>query len=271
LLVEGEPGCGKTRLAYAIAEELGVGVPIKISVKSTSNAKDMLYRVDTLARLRDAQRPKESRSKHLYPYLSLGPLGEAILAERRRVVLLDEIDKADIDFPNDVLDVLEGYEFQIDELPASEERACRALHKFGRTVSSGERPKPIIVITSNREKRLPEPFLRRCLYVQLRFPQSVEELREIVARNLGTLDDRPGPELLSAAARAFKRIREASIKNDAQKPPGTSELIDWVRILHWDKTDPRVLEASLPPRWKMLFKTQGDQEGYAANAAAAVV
>ena len=267
LLVEGEPGCGKTRLAYAIADELGLREPIKISVKSTSTAKDLLYRVDSLGRLRDAQNKSGQLARFVYPYVSLGPLGEAIRgAQGRSVVLLDEIDKADIDFPNDVLDVLEEYAFQIDELPAREEAACRKKHGFGRRVSIEERPRPIIIVTSNREKRLPEPFLRRCLYVQLKFPQDEGELRQIVAKNLAGSPDASDHAVLLAAVAAFRRIRQTAIEADAQKPPGTSELIDWLRILHWSKTGATDLAATLPPYWKLLFKTHADRDGYEALA-----
>ena len=124
LLVEGEPGCGKTMLAYSIAAEKNLGTPIKIAVKSTSRAQDLLYRVDTLRRLQDAQRPQATDAQFIYPYLSLGPLGQAIHARRPCVVLIDEIDKGDIDFPNDLLDVLDTFSFQIDELPLEEEQDC---------------------------------------------------------------------------------------------------------------------------------------------------
>jgi MoxR-like ATPase len=267
LLVEGEPGCGKTQLAFAIAEELGLGPPLKISVKSTSTAKELLYRMNVLGRLQDAQDRRNKQARFVYPYLSLGPLGEAIAGRGgRRVVLLDEIDKADIDFPNDVLDVLDEYEFFIDELPQSEEAKCLEKNEFGRRVSIGDRPRPIIIITSNREKRLPEPFLRRCLYVQLKFPDNEADLRAIIERNLPGGAASIDATLLSAAAAAFAKIR-AEIEGDAQKVPGISELIDWVRILHLTKSDPKLVDSSFPPHWKLLFKTQADRDAYQAAAA----
>ena len=180
MLVEGEPGCGKTMLAYSVAAELELKPLIKISVKSTSQARDLLYRLDTLRRLQDAQDRKNKRAQFLYPYLFLGPLGAAIHKKQRCVVLIDEIDKADIDFPNDLLDVLDTFTFQIPDLPAEEEDQCRKKKGFGREVTAHPEARPFIVITSNREKRLPEPFLRRCLYVHLNFPRDEEVLSDIV-------------------------------------------------------------------------------------------
>ena len=185
LLVEGEPGCGKTQLAYSIAAELGLGEVVKISVKSGTRAQDLLWRLNALARLQDAQRQDE-RARYVYPYITLGLLGAVLHSGQRRVVLIDEVDKADIDFPNDLLDVLDTFSFQIDDLPPEEEEASRSRAQgtgFGRTVQGQRRTPPIVVLTSNREKRLPEPFLRRCLYVRVSFPQTAEDLREIVRRN----------------------------------------------------------------------------------------
>jgi MoxR-like ATPase len=265
ILVEGEPGCGKTKLAYSIAAEKRLGDVIKISVKSTSRAQDLLHRVNSLRRLQDAQSPGNTQAQHLYPYLSLGPLGEAIHKRRRQVVLIDEIDKADIDFPNDLLDVLETFSFQIDDLPPEEEEACRAKKGFGRTVvGDGDAP-PIVVITSNREKRLPEAFLRRCLYVRVKFPETASELQEIVRKNtrqsLPALDE----VVLNAAVVSFLKVRQLSL-GSTQKPPTTSELIDWVQILHWNGTTPESLNQSLyrPPSWRTLFKTMADLDAYDA-------
>jgi MoxR-like ATPase len=265
LLVEGEPGCGKTKLAYSIAREKGLPDPLKISVKSTSRAKDLLYTVNSLRRLQDAQNPHNQDARHTYPYLSLGPLGSAIRQSGRRVLLIDEVDKADIDFPNDLLDVLESFTFQIEDLPFEEDEACRKRHGFGRDVSGQKDSPPIVVITSNREKRLPEAFLRRCLYVRLRFPETIEELRDIVRKNLNA--DAIEQSLVDAAAIAFRKIRETSL-GATQKPPSTSELIDWVRILYWKNITPEMLaaEPNLPPHWETLFKTSGDLDSYQAAA-----
>lgn len=264
LLVEGEPGCGKTRLADSIAAELGLGEPVKISVKSTSRARDLLYRFNAIRRLQDAQDATNRDARSIHPYLSLGPLGKAIQEERRSVVLIDEVDKADIDFPNDLLDVLDTFAFQVDDLPEEEEAESLARNRFGRTVTAPPGGEPIVVITSNREKRLPEPFLRRCLYVHLRFPEDPGVLAEIVRKNLDRTADELSQELLEAAVEAFRKVRDASISVDAQKPPTTSELIDWVRILHWKEADPASLRTpgELPPYWQALFKTLPDLEAY---------
>jgi MoxR-like ATPase len=270
VLVEGEPGCGKTMLAYSVAAEKGLGRPVKIAVKSTSRAQDLLYRVNALRRLQDAQSPNSERAQFIYPYLSLGPLGRAIQEGRRAVVLIDEVDKADIDFPNDLLDVLDDFTFQIEDLPEEEEELCRKEKGFGRTVSVGAGgQRPIVFITSNREKRLPEPFLRRCLYVRLRFPDTAEELTEIVLKNTRQTTVEINRGLLDAAVAAFRRVR-ASAVGTAQKPPTTSELIDWVKILHWREaaTDDLKGDTLLPPYWELLFKNMADLDAHKTLAEA---
>jgi MoxR-like ATPase len=266
LLVEGEPGCGKTMLAYSIAVELGYSDPVRISIKSTSRARDLLYRYDTIRRLQDAQPGMNNvRAQMLFNYISLGPLGHAIHgANRRSVVLLDEIDKADIDFPNDILDVLDDYSFTIDDLPVEEESSCLAEKGFGRRVHSGEREPPIIIITSNREKRLPEPFLRRCLFVQLQFPEDEVGLRQIVSKNLRRPQDQVNEVVLAAAVKAFCTVRKRSVALAALKPPATSELIDWVKALHWNGATPAEIAAAPPAWWRTLFKIQQDIDAYAA-------
>jgi MoxR-like ATPase len=265
ILVEGEPGCGKTRLAYSIAAEKKLGDVVKITVKSTSRAQDLLYRVNALRRLQDAQNPKNEQAQFVYPYLALGPLGEVIQRHERRVVLLDEIDKGDIDFPNDLLDVLDTFSFQIEDLPQEEEEACRKKKGFGRTVTGSADLPPIVVITSNREKRLPEPFLRRCLYVRVKFPDAVEELRDIVRKNTKLDPTELTDIVLNAAIVAFLQVRQLAI-GSTQKPPTTSELIDWVQILHWDGVTPESLQANpyRPPHWGTLFKTMKDLDDYDA-------
>ena len=270
LLVEGEPGCGKTQLAYSIAAELGLGEVVKISVKSGTRAQDLLWRLNALARLQDAQRQDE-RARYVYPYITLGLLGAVLHSGQRRVVLIDEVDKADIDFPNDLLDVLDTFSFQIDDLPPEEEEASRSRAQgtgFGRTVQGQRRAPPIVVLTSNREKRLPEPFLRRCLYVRVSFPQTAEDLREIVRRNTRESLPQLVDGVLNAAVKSFLDVRHLSV-GQTQKPPTTSELIDWVRILHKRGVTPEALAEGhyTPPYWHTLFKTMGDLDAYTALAA----
>lgn len=235
LLVEGEPGCGKTRLASAIAEEFGLEDNfISMTVKSTSQAKDLLYRFDALRRLQDAQDPNNDAARSVYPYIDLEPLGHVIQEGKPSVVLIDEVDKADIDFPNDLLDVLDRFEFDIEDLPRKESQNCIEERGFGRYLTSPPGGvKPIVVITSNREKQLPEPFLRRCLYIQLDFPDKQETLIEIVKKNLGTTPDQVSDALIRTAVGKFCEIRERGREFNLQKLPATSELLDWVRVLHW--------------------------------------
>jgi len=268
ILVEGEPGCGKTTLAYSIAEELGLEIPDKISVKSTSRAQDLLYQVNSLARLQDAQTPGNTRAQFLYPYLTLGRLGAAILSKRRSVVLIDEVDKADIDFPNDLLDVLDTFTFNIPELPAEEDEICREKRGFGRTIVGDPAQRPIVVITSNREKRLPEAFLRRCLYIRLKFPETAAELSKIIRMNTKFSEQDLNEKVLEAASDAFLNIRKIA-QGQVQKLPSTSEAIDWVKILHWKGAASESLrEQPLPPYWNVLFKTMSDLDTFPTVARA---
>ena len=219
--------------------------------------------LNSLRRLQETQIKEVTDARYTYPYISLGPLGRVIGNGQRLVLLIDEVDKADIDFPNDLLDVLENFTFQIEDLPPEEDQDCRKRHGFGREVAGNPDSPPIVIITSNREKRLPEAFLRRCLYVRLRFPETVEELRDIVLKNLDSATtDRA---LLEAAVTTFRKIRDASL-GATQKPPSTSELIDWVRILYWNGVRPESLSKDpyLPPHWETLFKTAGDLDAYSA-------
>lgn len=266
LLVEGEPGCGKTRLASAIADELGLGAQlITLTVKSTSQAKDLLYRFDALRRLQDAQDPKNTDARRVYPYIELEPLGYAIAQGRPSVVLIDEVDKADIDFPNDLLDVLDRFEFDIEDLPRKESRICQKKRGFGRHVKAPpDGVKPIVIITSNREKQLPEPFLRRCLYAQLDFPSDEAVLAEIVRKNLDARLDQISDALIGAAVDRFCRIRKRGRELNMQKLPATSELVDWVRVLHWQNRNPEDVspEQLTAADQAVLFKIRQDIERY---------
>ncbi|MFZ1415772.1 MAG: MoxR family ATPase [Defluviicoccus sp.] len=264
ILVEGEAGCGKTMLASAIAEELVLGEAIAMTVKSTSQAKDLLYRFDALRRLQEIQGANAERARFIYPYITLQPLGQAIFGGKPCVVLIDEIDKADPDFPNDLLEVLSGdFAFDIDDLPADEAERALKENGFGRRVKlprSGT--PPVVVITSNREKQLPEPFLRRCLYLDLTFPTDPTVLARVVALNLGASVGVISNELVGAAIERFLAVRGRA--EGLHKPPATSELVDWVKVLHWQgKTAEEVGKSGdRPPYWRLLFKTMQDLDAY---------
>jgi MoxR-like ATPase len=221
LLVQGDPGAGKTRLAYAVADALGL--PLEGAyVKSTSRANDLLYAYDAVRRLYDAQIPAVPQGLS-DDYVQLGPLGRAIkrAAEsgERSVVLIDEIDKADIDFPNDLLHELDQLRFDIPEVPG--------LHY----AVPGDKPalRPVVIVTNNEEKALPAAFLRRCVFHYIEFPADSRQLDEILA--LHDIDD---PELRAHAIGVLRRLREM----DLAKKPGLAELLDWVAYLKATGTAP---------------------------------
>lgn len=232
LLLEGEAGSGKTRLARAVAYDLGL--PLYVwNVRSASKAQEGLYSYDSILRLHDvhlkqiATSPKRTarqtkssaRRDPSKPadYVTWGALGKAFqVKESPAVVLIDEIDKADLDFPNDLLTVLdEPWEFAVPEM---EGKVIKAAHK------------PIVIITSNKEKgNLPAPFLRRCIYYFVEFPEDEQQLRDIVDLHYRLRDTKPPPSsVLSAATNRFLTLRRSG---GLQKKPGTSEFLDWIDVL----------------------------------------
>lgn len=220
LLIKGEPGTGKTMLAAAIAESLGMPM-ITWNIKSTTKAQDGLYMYDTIQRLYDGQFGEEGVDD-IARYIKLGKLGEAFSSDEQVVLLIDEIDKADLEFPNDLLWELDQMEFYIHET----KETVKAKHR------------PVVIITSNAEKELPDAFLRRCVFHYIAFPER-ELMDEIVRTHFDKVDE----HILSEAMDVFYQIRdEKSIK----KKPSTSELIDWVNALQLGGISAETIKAKLP-------------------------
>jgi MoxR-like ATPase len=251
LLIKGPPGCGKTKLAASIAHELGLPLH-EWYVKSTSRARDGLYTIDMVRRLQDAQLQKQ-QAQRMTPYLRFGPLGDALRMPGESVVLIDEIDKADIDFPNDLLRELEAKEFTIEELDEQDLTDEDRRNGFRKTYQGA---KPIIVITSNDEKDLPDAFLRRCVFCWIEFPEP-PRLLDIVRVNA------PGLKLETVLVRrAIARMNDLRRIDGVRKKPATSELIDWVLILHSWGADIAALDHDRKltdlPFWEILYKHQAD-------------
>lgn len=222
LLIKGEPGTGKTVLAEAVAEQLGMEL-INWNVKSTTQGRDGLYVYDTVQRLNDSRFGGDNIDvANVSNYIKLGPLGRAIAADERKVLLVDEIDKADMEFPNDLLHELDRMSFFIDET--------------GETVTAKHRP--VVIITSNNEKELPDAFLRRCVFHFISFPEK-ELMEEIVRVHHPDVEDK----LLSGALARFYWLRE---QPTIRKRPSTSELIDWIAALRRGGFLPEKLEEELP-------------------------
>jgi MoxR-like ATPase len=233
LLIKGEPGTGKTVLAEAIAESTKLQL-VPWHIKSTSKAKEGLYVYDTVQRLNDA-RFGDRDIGDIRRYIKLGPLGESFRANERRVVLVDEIDKADLEFPNDLLHELDRMSFRIDET--------------GEVVSAVHRP--IVVITSNNEKELPDAFLRRCVFHYIEFPDEAL-MRDIVRVHHPDLEKK----LLDQVLSLFYWLRG---QPDLRKRPSTSELIDWIGALRKSGMTQERIEKELP-FLGVLFKHEHDVE-----------
>jgi MoxR-like ATPase len=237
LLIKGEPGTGKTQLALEVAQALGRPL-FEWHVKSTSKAQQGLYEYDAVSRLRDSQLG-EARVADIRNYIVRGKLWEAFESEVQPVLLIDEIDKADIEFPNDLLRELDRMEFYVYET----RELVRARHR------------PIIIITSNNEKELPDAFLRRCFFHYIRFPDE-ETMTRIVDVHYPSLKR----ELLAEALGAFYRVRETP---GLKKKPSTSELLDWIKLLLAEDIPPEALRSddpkkAIPPLYGALLKNEQD-------------
>ncbi|AVA23502.1 AAA family ATPase [Rhizobium sp. LEGMi198b] len=236
LLVKGEPGTGKTELARQVAAALGLDL-IEWNIKSTTKAQQGLYEYDAVSRLRDSQLG-DVRVNDVRNYIRQGKLWQAFTASQKCVLLIDEIDKADIEFPNDLLQELDRMEFHV--------------YETGETIRAAVRP--IVIITSNNEKELPDAFLRRCFFHYIRFPDA-ETLTRIVEVHY------PGIKqtLVRAALTQFFEIRDVP---GLKKKPSTSEALDWIRLLVADDVDPATLRGDaksvLPKLHGALLKNEQD-------------
>lgn len=230
LLVKGEPGTGKTLLAHHVAE--GLGMPMDSwHIKSTSKAEDGLYVYDTIQRLNDA-RFGDGDVKDIRSYIRLGPLGRVFSSEERQVLLIDEVDKADLEFPNDILRELDEMQFTVMET--------------GDEVVAKKRP--MVIITSNNEKELPDAFLRRCVFHFIDFPD-VDQMREIIDVHHPEVEKK----LLEQVLVKFYWLRD---QKELRKRPSTSELIDWITALIRAGVDPSQLEAEVPFMGALLKNEQ---------------
>jgi MoxR-like ATPase len=237
ILVKGEPGTGKTQLAVEVAQALGKPL-YEWHIKSTTKAQQGLYEYDAVARLRDSQLG-DDRVHDIANYIMRGKIWEAFESDEQPVLLIDEIDKADIEFPNDLLRELDRMEFYVYET----KQLVQARHR------------PIIVITSNNEKELPDAFLRRCFFHYIKFPDK-ETMAEIVNVHYPDLKK----ELLAEALNAFYRVREV---RGLKKKPSTSELLDWIKLLLAEDIPLEALHSNdkrsaIPPLYGALLKNEQD-------------
>ena len=237
IIVKGEPGTGKTMLAHEVAQAIGCEI-ITWHIKSTTKAQQGLYEYDAVTRLRDSQLG-DVKVKDIKNYISKGKLWNAFENEKRPVLLIDEIDKADIEFPNDLLLELDKMEFFV--------------YETGETIKAVNRP--IVIITSNNEKELPDAFLRRCFFHYIKFPEA-ETMEEIVNVHFPNIKK----DLISEAFKIFYDIRDVP---GVKKKPSTSELIDWLKLLMTDDVDAKTLKEKdpkklIPPLHGALLKNEQD-------------
>ena len=237
IIAKGEPGTGKTMLAHEVAQAIGCEI-ITWHIKSTTKAQQGLYEYDAVTRLRDSQLGDE-KVKDIKNYISKGKLWNAFENEKRPVLLIDEIDKADIEFPNDLLLELDKMEFFV--------------YETGETIKAVNRP--IVIITSNNEKELPDAFLRRCFFHYIKFPEA-ETMEEIVNVHFPNIKK----DLISEAFKIFYDIRDVP---GVKKKPSTSELIDWLKLLMTDDVDAKTLKEKdpkklIPPLHGALLKNEQD-------------
>jgi MoxR-like ATPase len=237
LLVKGEPGTGKTLLAEQVAQSLGMKL-ITWHIKSTTKAQQGLYEYDAVSRLRDSQLG-DNKVYDIGHYIKPGKLWDAFTSEERCVLLIDEIDKADIEFPNDLLHELDRMAFYV--------------YETGETISAKQRP--VVIITSNNEKELPDAFLRRCFFHYIEFPDEAT-MRQIIEVHFPNIRQ----SLVSEALQIFFKLRDVA---GLKKPPSTSELIDWLSLLMADDMPEDVLrnrdpKAAIPPLYGALIKNEQD-------------